>query len=72
MDVKNNMNEYLKWRGDLTFDKDPFNIVDNLILAQLAYVDYDGIVFETRDYPVPIIDVCRRYWELHTEEEIRK
>ena len=68
----NNMNEYLKWRGDLTFDKDPFNAVDNLILAQLAYVDYDGIVFETRDYPIPITDVCRRYWELHTEEEIKK
>ena len=72
MDVKNNMNDYLKWRGDLTFDKDPFNIVDNLILAQMAYVDYDGIVFESRDYPMPIADVCRRYWETHTEEEIRK
>ena len=72
MDDRYNMNEYLKWRGDLTFDKDPFNIVDNLILAQLAYVDYDGIVSETRDYPVPITEVCRRYWELHTEEEIKK
>ena len=72
MDDKSNMNEYLKWRGDLTFDKDPFNIVDNLILAQLAYVDYDGIVFESRDFPIPIADVCRRYWETHTEEEIRK
>ena len=72
MEEKNNMNEYLKWRGDLTFDKDPFNKVDNLILAQLAYVDYDGIVFESRDYPMPIKDVCRRYWETHTEEEIRK
>ena len=72
MDERNNMNEYLKWRGDLTFDRDPFNDVDNLILAQLAYVDYDGIVFESRDYPMPIKDVCRRYWETHTEEEIRK
>ena len=71
MDDKSNMNEYLKWRGDLTFDKDPFNIVDNLILAQLAYVDYDGIVFESRDFPIPIADVCRRYWEIHTVEEIR-
>ncbi|MBP3882027.1 MAG: DUF2974 domain-containing protein [Lachnospiraceae bacterium] len=71
MDERNNMNEYLKWRGDLTFDRDPFNDVDNLILAQLAYVDYDGIVFESRDYPMPIKDVCRRYWEIHTVEEIR-
>ena len=71
MDERNNMNEYLKWRGDLTFDRDPFNDVDNLILAQLAYVDYDGIVFESRDYPMPIKDVCRRYWEIHTVEDIR-
>ena len=72
MNDKNSMTEYLKWRGDLTFEQDPFNIVDNLILAQMAYIDYDGIVPETRENPVSISEVCRRYWEVHTEEEIRK
>ena len=66
------MYDYLKWRGDLTFDLDPFNEVDNLILAQMAYIDYDGIVPETRLDAVPISEVCRRYWEIHTEAEIRK
>ncbi len=69
---KNPMIDYLKWRGDLTFEQDPFNQVDSLILSQLAYVDYDGIVPETRNNSVSIGDVSRRYWNLHTGKEIRK
>lgn len=34
-----NVSDYLKWRGDLDFSQAPFNDVDNLILAQIAYVD---------------------------------
>ena len=29
--------DYLAWRGDLSFEASPFNEVDNLILAELAY-----------------------------------
>lgn len=36
--------DYLDWRGDLTFREAPFNEVDNLILAQLVYVEFAGIV----------------------------
>ena len=68
----NTMYDYLGWRGDLTFFTDPFNEVDNLILAQLAYVDFDGIVPENREDKIAIGDVCRLYWEMHTEEEIKK
>ncbi len=32
--------EYLRWRGDLSFDADPFNEVDQLILCTLAYLSY--------------------------------
>lgn len=39
-----NMEDYLQWRGDLTFEQAPFNDVDNLILSQLAYVDWKGII----------------------------
>lgn len=41
-----NILSYLTWRGDLTFEQSPFNEVDNLILAQLAYTDFCGIVPE--------------------------
>lgn len=39
-----NLMDYLDWRGDLTFLQAPFNEVDNLILAELAFVDLNGIV----------------------------
>ena len=39
-----NISDYLKWRGDLTFKKSPFNYVDNLLISQLAYVDLENIV----------------------------
>ncbi|MDR0316236.1 MAG: DUF2974 domain-containing protein [Treponema sp.] len=39
-----NLFDYLLWRGDLTFNKSPFNPVDNIILSQLSYLPLDGIV----------------------------
>ena len=39
-----NLLDYLDWRGDLTLEQDPFNEVDNLILAELSFVDFRGIV----------------------------
>lgn len=39
-----NLMDYLDWRGDLTLRQDPFNEVDNLILAELSFVDFGGIV----------------------------
>lgn len=42
-----NILDYLDWRGDLSFARDGFNEVDNLILSVLAYVEYEGLVAET-------------------------
>ena len=39
-----NVVDYLHWRGDLTFEKDPFNNVDNLILSILSYLGFGGVV----------------------------
>lgn len=39
-----NLLDYLDWRGDLTLEQAPFNEVDNLILAELVFVDFKGIV----------------------------
>ena len=38
------MVDYLDWRGDLSLKKDPFNEIDSSILAELAYLDLEGIV----------------------------
>ena len=39
-----NILDYLSWRGDLTLAQDPFNEVDNLILAELSFIQFSGIV----------------------------
>ena len=38
------MLDYLDWRGDLTLEQDPFNEVDNLLLAELSFLELTGIV----------------------------
>ena len=38
------INDYLDWRGDLTFSASPFCEVDNLIFSMLAFIDFEGIV----------------------------
>ncbi len=39
-----NIFDYIHWRQDLSFAASPFNEVDNLILANLAYIHFAGIV----------------------------
>lgn len=38
-----NFIDYISWRGDVPLTASPFNAVDNLILAELAYADLRGI-----------------------------
>jgi len=39
-----NILDYLDWRGDLDLTQSPFNEVDNLLLAELSFLDLEGIV----------------------------
>ena len=39
-----NLLDYLDWRGDLTLEQSPFSEGDNLILAELSFVDFKDIV----------------------------
>lgn len=66
-----NMMDYLDWRGDLTFGQAPFNEVDNLLLTELVYVDFTGIVpGQDSEDAVFLKDASRMFWEQHTQEEI--
>ncbi len=35
---------YLQWRGDLSIDEAPLNEIDSLILSELVYLKFEGIV----------------------------
>ena len=65
-----NISDYLDWRGDLDFSVSPFCEVDNLILSELAYVDFDGIVpGEDKRETITIQKACRDFFSLYSEEE---
>ena len=65
-----NIEDYIKWRGDITFEVDPFNEVDNLLLSELAYIDFDGIVGPGRKDEISLSEAERLFFEKHTKEEI--
>ena len=44
MQYQDNFLTYLKWRGDLLIKDYPFNEVDALILSELVYIHFEGIV----------------------------
>ncbi|MDD7389490.1 MAG: DUF2974 domain-containing protein [Lachnospiraceae bacterium] len=79
------LRDYIKWRGDLTFEQSPFNEVDNLIFSYIAYMNFSGIVPEhpgdvsrcdhggnvdKMQERITIREACTRFWELHTEQEV--
>lgn len=44
-----NILDYLQWRGDLDFIQSPFNDIDSLILSQIIYIPFEGIVPSLRN-----------------------
>ena len=61
--------DYLKWRSDVPFSIAPFNDVDNLILAELAYSDFSGLV-PSDGKPVPVSEIYERFFQIHSREDI--
>ena len=44
-----NIIDYLKWRGDLSFEISPINEVDEVILARFSYLPFQDIYLEQRE-----------------------
>lgn len=59
-----NMLDYIAWRGDLSFADSPFNEVDALILAELAYLNLGGVLRPEPEPQLSLREVCARYQEL--------
>ena len=55
------MLDYIDWRGDLGFERDAFNEVDALILAQLSYIVFDNIIPESFEQSVTIRSAFEKY-----------
>lgn len=64
-----NLMDYLDWRGDLTFREAPFNEVDNLILAQLVYVEFAGIVPALgEEGTITVKEACELFFAAHDKK----
>ena len=63
-----NIYDYLKWRGDLSFKADPFNIVDSLLFSYIIYTDFREVLWA--DESITLEEAARRLFEIHTEEEL--
>ena len=66
-----NIFDYLEWRGDVPFDEDPFNEVDNVVLSELAYVSFDGIV-PCDGTAVPVDQVRDAFFAVHPRSAIHE
>lgn len=66
--MTNKINDYLNWRGDLTFFQDPFNEVDALALSMATYVELDRIVSSDLKEQIPFCQAAELL-TTHLEEK---
>ena len=68
--------DYLKEYGDTTWEAMPLNEVDSLILCQLSYLKFDGMVPDVKDNEawVTLEDIyqCSDYEKLYADERYEK
>lgn len=62
-----NILDYIKWRGDISFDTSDFNNVDNLILSRFAYLPLDNL-FKSKNEIITINQAYVRYINRVVEE----
>ena len=60
-----NINDYLKWRGDLSFKADHFNEVDDMILSRFSYLPFHKIDMEDEE---TIEDIVTKFKSFNIED----
>lgn len=56
-----NILDYVLWRGDLSFEESPFSEVDALILCQLSYLDFAGLLDDSFDNRVLLSTLAEKF-----------
>jgi len=56
-----NINDYLLWRGDLSFAKDEFNEIDSMILARFSYLPFNKINMEKEETVESIAEKLNKF-----------
>lgn len=63
-----NIIDYIKWRGDLSFEASPFNPVDNLIFSELSYMDFGKIL--GNEAKAPIATIAKDYLQSQQKDAL--
>jgi hypothetical protein len=58
MEYKTNLFDYLKWRGDLSFEASPFNHIDGMILSRFSYAPFGLVLPEKGDFFYSVREVA--------------
>jgi len=66
-----NINDYIKWRGDLSFKVDPFNEVDNLILSEIIYSPIEKY-FKSEKDEYTIEELNDLFFKDNSEKDLRE
>lgn len=64
-----NLFDYLKWRGDLSFEQAPFNDIDSLILARLSYLPLDGIAPSAIEGEITVASASEKFYQWDEAKE---
>lgn len=64
-----NILDYVCLRKDIDFKMRPLNMVDILVLNNLSYVNWDGIVDQDE---ISLPDACTKYLQMYDEQELQK
>ena len=63
--------DYIAWRGDIPLSVSPFNEVDNLLLAELSFLNFNGIVPPPElSHGITMEEAARVYFARHEGHEI--
>lgn len=58
-----NMHDYVEWRGDIPLSAMPMSDVDNLVLATLSFINFEGIISPSHDEePVLLSAAAERFF----------
>lgn len=55
--------DYIKWRGDLEFWQDGFNVFDNLVFSAISYVEMDQVFNNSEVDTLFLTEVSDQYFE---------
>lgn len=65
-----NILDYVEWRADIDFDACEFNEIDSLILSQLVYIDFDGIVSNDNKKRLTLKEAATAFFSVHNKNII--